>query len=343
MASKAPAAPVAPLISVIICTYRREDLALRAIRSVVQDNSADHEILVVDQDMEGSLGARIRETFGSVLDLRYYRIPTVGLSQARNFGARHAAGRIVVFLDDDAQALPGWLSGYAEAFSQDPTPVMVGGRILPEWEVPKPWWYPSCRVTILGAYDIGDQVMPFPASDLPVGANFAILKEHLERLGGFSEQLGFTAGRQMALGGEDSLIGAQVRQAQGLVLYHPRAVVTHLIRKGKLSPSYFIKRHFIEGRTQIVVMDGVKTLEPAFLLGAAKWHAFSMLGSPVRLCRNVMRERKLAPESLGEWVAATCLSLGVIHQCWRLYRRWRRVPVPGPAPARPQPKASEGR
>jgi GT2 family glycosyltransferase len=327
MASQAPAAPSVPLISVIICTYRREELALRAIRSVVRDGSAEHEILVIDQDMEGTLGDRIREEFGPTVDIRYFRIPTLGLSHARNYGARQAAGSIVVYLDDDAQALPGWLAGYAEAFSQDPPPVMVGGRILPEWEVPKPWWYPSGRVTILGTYDIGEEPRPFPEFDLPVGANFAILKDHLERLGGFSEELGFSAGRQMALGGEDSLIGAQVRQARGLLLYHPRAVATHLIRKGKLSPVYFMRRHFIEGMTQIVVMDGVQTLDPAFLVGAAKWHAFSMLGSAVRLWRAIASKRTAVPESLGEWVAGTCLSLGVMHQCWRLYRRRRGVPA----------------
>src|SRR5262249_55373276 len=297
------------------------------IGSVLEDDSADHEILVVDQDMEGGLEARIREAFGPLRQLRYFCIPTLGLSRARNFGAREAAGPALVFLDDDAQALPGWLAGYADGFARVPTPVMVGGRLLPEWEAPNPGAYPARRVTILGAYDIGEEAMPFPDSDLPVGANFAILKEHLDQLGGFDEALGFEAGRHMALGGEDSLIAARVRQAQGLLLYHPRAGVTHLIRKDKLPPAYFLKPPFIEGVTQIVVMDGVRPLDTPFLIGAAKWHLLSVLGSPIHLWRVLVKKRAAAAESLGEWLAATSLSLGVMHQCWRLYRRRRRAPA----------------
>src|SRR5258708_20180918 len=147
MASNAPGGT--PVISVIMCTCRRETLARRAIRSVVEDGSAECEILVIDQDPEGSLESRIRELLGPPPHLRYFRISTLGLSQARNRGAREAAGRVLAFLDDDAQARPGWLAGYRDAFARDPPPTMVGGRILPEWEAQKPRWDPSGPITLL--------------------------------------------------------------------------------------------------------------------------------------------------------------------------------------------------
>lgn len=334
--SNEPRSAAAPLVSVIICTYRRESLALRAIRSVVDDGSWECEILVIDQDMEGGLESRIRESLGSPPRLRYFRIPTLGLSAARNLGAQRAAGTILAFLDDDACALPGWLAGYRDAFSRHPVPVMVGGKILPDWEEPKPWWYPSRRVTILGTYDIGDEAVPFPDSHLPVGANFAILKSELARLGGFSEELGFHAGRHSARGGEDSLIGARVKAAGGLVLYHPRAAVTHLIRREKLRLRYFLKRHFIEGITKIAVMDGVRTLAPRVLLGTATSQVISVLGGPVHLWRCVVRKRMPARELVGEWMAGTWLSSGAIYQCGRLYRERRRAA--GAAPACPNPE-----
>src|SRR5258708_22359954 len=179
MGSKAPGGT--PVISVTICTYRRETLALRAIRSVVEDGSAECEILVIDQDPEGSLESRIRELLGPPPHLRYFRISTLGLSQARNRGAREAAGRVLAFLDDDAQARPGWLAGYRDAFARDPPPPLIGGESPPEWEAQKPRWYPSGRITILGTYDIGENPVPFPAPHLPPGANFPILKEGLPR------------------------------------------------------------------------------------------------------------------------------------------------------------------
>jgi GT2 family glycosyltransferase len=322
----------APLLTVIICTYRREDLALSAIRSVLEDASSECEILVVDQDMEGRLESRIREDLGPPPTLRYIRTPTLGLSAARNLGRRHAAGAILAFLDDDARALPGWLAGYREAFTRLPGPVMAGGRILPDWEAPKPWWYPTRRLPILGTYDIGDEAVPFPESDLPVGANFAILKSELDRLGGFNEDLGFHAGRDSARGGEDSLIGARVKASRGLVLYQPQAAVMHLIRREKLTFRYFIWRHFIEGITKVVVLDGVRPLDVRHVLRVAWSHVVSVLGSPVHLWRCARRKRMPARELMGEWMATTSQSLGALYQCGQLCRERLAGTAPAPAP-----------
>ena len=314
----------APLITVILCTYHRDDLALRALRSVLAQDFHDYEIVVVDQDMEGRLEARIAESFGPRANLRHLRISTRGLSHARNVGAEEARGRILAFLDDDAEAMDGWLAGYADAFLGKPAPVMVGGRILPVWQAPRPGWYPSSRLYVLGLYDLGEAPVPFPENELPIGANFAILRDSLLRLGGFSTELGFHADRpSSALGGEDSLIGARVRQEGGLILYHPRAAVTHLIRADKLGVRYFVKRHFVEGMTQIMILDGVKPLDAAFLKSARRWHALTLSRVPIEWLLGGTG----GASALGEALASAALSSGIIYQCTKLLRRRRNLNV----------------
>jgi cellulose synthase/poly-beta-1,6-N-acetylglucosamine synthase-like glycosyltransferase len=62
--------------------------------------------------------------------VRYVVEPLVGLSRARNRGARACDSEIVAFLDDDALPEPEWLSGLLREF-EDPLVMAVTGRILP--------------------------------------------------------------------------------------------------------------------------------------------------------------------------------------------------------------------
>lgn len=61
---------------------------------------------------------------------RYVFDPVLGLSHARNVGARVCTSDIVAYLDDDAVADPEWLGALAAEF-EDPLVAAVGGRCLP--------------------------------------------------------------------------------------------------------------------------------------------------------------------------------------------------------------------
>ena len=89
-----------PLISVILPTYNRRDLLLRAIESVLKQTHADLELIVVDD-------ASTDGTQTAVLDLkderiRYVRQPeNAGACAARNRGIDMARGEYIAFQDSD--------------------------------------------------------------------------------------------------------------------------------------------------------------------------------------------------------------------------------------------------
>lgn len=131
---------------------------------------------------------------------------------------------------------------------------MVGGMIEPLWETQRPNWYPIEREFLLGIYNIGDEIRPFPGTDLPIGANFAILRSAVERLGGFDERLGFNVKRKHSMiAGEDSLIALRIKEAGYPIYYQPKSKVYHHISSTKLTKKYFLKRHFWEGVTHVAV------------------------------------------------------------------------------------------
>lgn len=268
-----------PFISVVIATFNRSDLIINCIESVLAGDYIDFEIIIVDQGKDDKTKRAIEERFGKEKHLRYFHTDVIGLSHARNFGYEKARGEIIVYIDDDAVASPYWLNAYASAFTKiSPVPGMVGGKILPAWEVPCPSWYPEKRRFLLGIYDIGDEVREFPQNALPPGANFAMSRTVINKLGGFDRRLGFDEGRKKSMiAGEDSLMAQRVKEAGYAIYYHPGAEVHHFIAKYKLTKKYYLKRHYWEGRTVITVMALKNSLSSSKLWAVLLWHVRSSL------------------------------------------------------------------
>jgi glycosyltransferase involved in cell wall biosynthesis len=89
----------APTFSVIIPVYNRTELLKRAVASVLCQDFADFEVLVVDDgsadDIKGIVAG-----FADVR-IRYFRQVNRGASAARNAGIDRARGDYVAFLDSD--------------------------------------------------------------------------------------------------------------------------------------------------------------------------------------------------------------------------------------------------
>jgi len=237
-----------PLISVIVCTIGRSEMLLRCLRSLLATEYRNYEILVVDQEP----GSRLEAAIAAELPddrIRYFHLPTDGLSPARNFGIRHSSGEILAFIDDDAVASPEWLSAIAEAFRQQPSPGMIGGRLVPVWpDGEPPAWYPASRRYLLGVGHLGDKMCVMPESCQPIGANMAGRREAILEANGFDERLGFRArGRVTMLAGADSLLSLRVRRAGWPVWYQPRMSVQHFVSRSKLTKAMLLRRNFWEG------------------------------------------------------------------------------------------------
>lgn len=108
-----------PLVSVITPTYNRAPLLLRAIRSVLDQDFTDFELLVID---DGSTD----DTEGVVADLadprvRYSRFDSNrGVGPARCEGILKSRGKLVAFLDHDDSWKPGKLTKAVAMFERQP-------------------------------------------------------------------------------------------------------------------------------------------------------------------------------------------------------------------------------
>jgi hypothetical protein len=107
-----------PSVSVIIPTFNAGRLLAHAIESVVQQQYAPLEIIVVD---DGSTDDSAAIIAALPHDVRYLVQDNAGPAAARNRGVREATGEVIAFCDADDLWAPGMLAALVDMLLADET------------------------------------------------------------------------------------------------------------------------------------------------------------------------------------------------------------------------------
>jgi len=105
---------VPSLVSVVIPTKDRRAFVVEAVRSVLAQNMPNLELVVVDDGSTDGTAECLSRSFQEPR-LRIVRQENLGVSAARNRGARETSGSWLAFLDSDDLWLPGKLERQLEA------------------------------------------------------------------------------------------------------------------------------------------------------------------------------------------------------------------------------------
>ncbi|MGH7502654.1 MAG: glycosyltransferase family 2 protein [Longimicrobiales bacterium] len=260
--------------SVVICTHNRADLLGGAIRSVL-DQDVDpgvFDILVVDNASTDATHG-VAASFGD--RIRYVHETWLGLAAARNTGWEMAAGEIVVFLDDDAVAGPGWLRAILDVFAEvQPRPGCAGGPVHPIWGAPRPAWLADELLTSLTILDWSDRAHAITdlRQEWLAGANLAVRRDILAALGGFAFGLDRSGARLLSSG--DVYLQKQIVNAGLDVWYDPRIAVQHHVPVARLGMAWFKERYFAQGLSDAIMQMRDEDLR----------------GKPVQRARAAIRE-----------------------------------------------------
>jgi glycosyltransferase involved in cell wall biosynthesis len=169
-----------PGISVIVPTYNRSGVLLRAIRSILNQTVAPGEVIIVDDGSTDDTQDQVGREFP---DLQLLCQERQGVSSARNHGIRKAQFQWITFLDSDDQWLPEKLEKQLDAVSgsdrfaachTNEIWVRNGRRVNPLKKHQKRggWIFPDCL----------DRCVISPSSIM-------IQRQVLTDLGGFDESL----------------------------------------------------------------------------------------------------------------------------------------------------------
>lgn len=94
-----------PRVSILIPTYNRETLILKALDSIFKQTFQDYEIMIIDDASTDNTEQVIKDL--NHPRVRYFKLEkNGGQCIARNYGARQALGEFLAFLDSDDEWLP---------------------------------------------------------------------------------------------------------------------------------------------------------------------------------------------------------------------------------------------
>jgi len=212
-----------PTASIAIPTRARPAYLEVTLASIVpQATRSGAEVLVISDGPDPAT-AVIASAYGARL---VALVAPTGLNAARNAAIDAAAGDLIVYVDDDVAAPDGWLEALLEGVRNAPDVDVFGGPIeaLLEGGGPR-----AC-----GREPAPISTLDFGAEDRDVdhvwGANMAIRRGALERIGRFDERL---AGR----GDEEDwerrfrAAGGRIRYLAGAGLQHRRTQSDATVRK----------------------------------------------------------------------------------------------------------------
>jgi len=247
---------MANLISVIIPTLNRADFLAAALDSLTRQSfSTDQfEVLIIDNGSTDNTHA-IVEKYSSLLDnIRYFYELEPGLHVGRHVGMLAAKGEILVFADDDIEALPSWLISIKESFDNSKV-TMVGGNNHPLFLEPPPKWLKKMwnRPTLRGCKSISSlSVIEFTTPRREIspylvwGCNFAIRKDVLLQAGGFHPD-GMPKELIRFRGDGETHVSRYVAATGMKCIFHAGASVYHKVTPDRMTFAYFRQRGFNQG------------------------------------------------------------------------------------------------
>jgi GT2 family glycosyltransferase len=194
-------------VTIVLCTRGREsDLAntLESLSRIEVPPDLAGELLVVENGEKAGAEACMGSFSHPRISARYLFAPIPGKSRALNLAITAASGDIFLFTDDDVRFPVGWLISMCEPIRSGKADAVAGGvRFAPH--LVRSWMNRTHRAWLASTAD-------YLSADHPsemCGANMAISKRALDRMGGFDPELG----PGITGGGEETLLSWQLRTA----------------------------------------------------------------------------------------------------------------------------------
>ena len=310
-----------PSVTVVVCAYtsdRWSDLvaAVESVRS--QTPTADEVLLVIDhhEDLLTRARRELADDHGALPVRVLANTAARGLSGARNTAVAAARGDIVVFLDDDAAAEPGWLATLLAPYA-DPQVRAVGGAAVPRWPVDRPRTLPAGVQDrhgeldwVVGCTYTGQPTAPAQVRNL-MGCNMSFRRDVFDQVGGFAVDLG-RIGRT-PLGCEETELCIRLGQAapEARIVFRPDALVRHRVTPDRTTWRYLLRRSWAEGVSKAAVSrmvgasDGLSTERSyvATVLPRALW----------REVRGTLRSGRRAASAVALMAAPAATAAGYVR------------------------------
>lgn len=197
-----------PIISAIIPAYNEDLYIEKCVDSLIKQDldKSMYEIIVVDNGSSDNT-YQLAQKMG----VKVLKEPQRGVTHARNTGAAHASGEILVFPDADCLYPQDWLTRIVHIFKESPTLDALGGTFV--FYDATPFWEKISAASKRFVYHIA-------------GGNMAIKKNAFQQVGGFDTRYNI---------GEELLLELKLKDLKKKVKIDRSLVISYSFRRFKKS------------------------------------------------------------------------------------------------------------
>ena len=304
-------------VVVALATYRRPSLLKVLLPLVVeQAESLAHDawVLVVDNDPEES--AREVVTSFSARGVEYVPEPRPGIAAARNRALDAADGAdVLVFLDDDEEPAPGWLTALVESWHGWKC-AAVSGPVVSRFEGPVDPWVQACSTFRRPRRRTGTQLAGAATNNLLLDL------AQLSRLDlRFDDRFGLT-------GGSDTMLTRTLVRRGGQIRWCDEAVMLETVPMERATRAWALRRTMRTGN----VWGRVAVAQAGSRSGRVRTRAELSLRGAYRVASGTLEAilgltlRDLTRRSDGELEMAK--GLGVLRGAYgHAVTEYRRAPL----------------
>ncbi len=241
---------IQPTVSIIIPAYNQANYTFACIESIIANTkSTPYEIIVADDSSPDIDAQNIKHLVRNISFVKNEE--NLGFLLNCNKAAERARGKYIMFLNNDTNVQPGWLSALVELLDSDEKIGMAGSKLVyPDgrlqeaggivWDDASGWNFGRLDDPAKPEYNYAKDV------DYLSGAAMMVRKELWQKLGGFDV-------RYVPAYYEDTDLAFEIRNLGYRVVYQPQSVVVHFegVSHGT-DTAYGIKHSQIENKEKFL-------------------------------------------------------------------------------------------
>lgn len=281
------------IISVVICTYNRQDLLKDLLETFSKQvlNFSEFEVLIIDNNSSDDTSKISKYYTQRFSNFHYFLEKKQGLSAARNRGWKESKGIYVAYVDDDCKVPTEFLLK-ATKIIDTVKPNIFGGPYYAFYNTPKSNWFKD-EYGSHCAFQEEKNVNDTP--EILHGGNLFIQKKLLTKIGGFNPNLGMK-GEKIAYGEETDFIRlVKHRKPDAVFFFHPDLFLYHLVRPEKMQWKWILRSNFSKGKYNFHVFGERLTPLKKIVKSILLFLVVIFVGLPKTLMGLFFRSRKKQP------------------------------------------------
>jgi glucosyl-dolichyl phosphate glucuronosyltransferase len=274
-------------------TYNGAAVLPEALDSIVNQAASDlsYEVIVVDNNSNDDTRTVIESYAARHHCIRYVFEPRQGVSYGRNAGIAQARAPILAFFDDDVFVSPDWLTTIKATMDEHPEAGFVGGKVLPEWQAPRPAWLTDAHWSPLALIDYGPTLLAVNSEQqvCVVSANLAVRRSLFDEVGLFSPDLQRVKDGIGSM--EDHELLTRFWRAGKQGLYVPGLIAHTRVPPARLTKKYHRQWHHGHGMFCAMMRFVEDTdRDGRYTGGSSPKDAVTLFGVPAYLYRQIADE-----------------------------------------------------